>query len=129
MALNRDMPARDAGFQNIQYLRKRITFSDTGPVTVGVIPAGGTILKPISGIQVEQAFDAGTNNNIDIGTTAVGDLYATDLSGATVTFAPLDEAVPLTVTADTAITATVQLSGTPATEGVATVIIGFLPAN
>lgn len=130
MGLNRDVPARDAGYQNIQYLRKQVTFADNGKqIAIGSVPKGATILKPISGAQIEQAFNAGTNNYIDIGTPADDDYYATDLAGGTVTFVPLDEAVPLTVAADTVLTVTVGLTGTAATTGRATIVIGFIPAN
>lgn len=130
MGLNREVAARDAGYQNIQYLRKQVTFADNGKaVTIGKLPKGALIIKPISGAQVETAFNAGTNNYIDIGTPANDDLYATDLSGTAVAFVPLDEAVSMTVAADTVITATVGLTGTAATTGSAEIVIAFIPAN
>lgn len=127
MGLNRETPARDAGYQMVQYIRASVTFADNGSaVSVGVIPAGALILKPISGAQVEEAFNAGTTNTIDIGTSADADLYATDLAGGTVTFVPIDEAVALTVSADTEIFATVGLTGTAATAGKATIAIAYI---
>lgn len=127
MGLNRETPARDAGYQMVQYIRASVTFADNGSaVSVGVIPAGALILKPISGAQVEEAFNAGTTNTIDIGTSADADLYATDLAGGTVTFVPIDEAVALTVSADTEIFATVGLTGTAATAGKATIVVAYI---
>jgi hypothetical protein len=127
MGLNRETPARDAGYQMVQYIRASVTFADNGAaVSVGVIPAGALILKPISGAQVEEAFNAGTTNTIDIGTSADADLYATDLAGGTVTFVPIDEAVALTVSADTEIFATVGLTGTAATAGKATIVVAYI---
>lgn len=130
MGLNRETPARDAGYQNIQYLRERITFADNGVAKViGTLPAGAVILKPLSGIQVQVVFNAGTNNFIDVGTEANDDLYGTDLSGTAVAFVPLDEAVRTDVTVDTVVTATVGLTGTAATTGIADVVIAYVPAN
>lgn len=130
MGLNRTTPARDAGYQNIQYLRKNVTFADNGKaVSVGVVPTGALILKPISGAQVEEAFNAATTNTIDIGTAANADLYGTALAAGAVAFVPIDEAVALTVGADTEILATVGLTGTAATTGKATIVIAFIPAN
>lgn len=127
MGLNRETPARDAGYLMVQYIKASVTYADNGDViTVGKLPAGATILKPISGIQIETAFDAGTNNYIEIGTPANDDLYGTNLAGGTVTFVPIDEAVALTVSADTEITAKVNLSGTAATAGKATVVIAYV---
>lgn len=130
MGLNRNTPARNDGYQNIQWLRGSVTFADNGKEKViGVIPAGSLILKPISGAQVNVIFDAGTNNFIDIGTKADPDFFATDLSGATIAFVPIDEAVTMRVSADTVITATVGLTGTAATAGQADIVIAFIAPN
>jgi hypothetical protein len=130
MGLNRETPARNDGYQNVQWLRGSVGFADNGVAkSIGVIPAGSLILKPISGLQVNTVFNAGTNNFIDIGTLANDDLYGTDLSGTAATFVPLDEAVTMRVTADTEIIATVGLTGTAATTGQADVVIAFLPPN
>lgn len=112
--------------QQVHYIEAEINY-DSGVVTVGTLPSGATILKPISGIQVNTAFNAATTNLIDIGTTANDDLYATDLAGGTVTFVPLDEAVDLVLTADTTFTATYAQSGTAATAGSGRVVICYIP--
>lgn len=128
--LNNDVPARNALYQNIQYLTADVGFADNGKVkSLGVIPAGSLILKPISGVQVNEAFNAGTNNYIQVGTAANDDLYGTNLAGGTVTFVPLDEAVALKLAADTELVVKVDLSGTPATTGKATAVIAFIPPN
>lgn len=131
MGLQNGVPARNAGYQNVQYLREDITFADNGIVkTLGKIPAGSLILKPISGLQVTEAFNAGTNNFIDIGTTANDDLLGTDLSGLALVFVPLDESVAdFKVTADVTVTVTVGLTGTAATTGAAVSVIAFIPPN
>lgn len=123
--------ARRYATAQIHYLRKGLTYqSGAGPHTVGIIPAGSLILKPISGVQVVTAFDSGTNKQMDIGTSADGDLFGTDLSLAALAFVPLDEAIGgYRVAADTTITATLDLTGTAATAGDAEVVIAFIPDN
>lgn len=129
MGLQTGAPARDALYQNIQYLKKKIVFGDTGAKVIGTAPAGAIILKPISGLQIVTVFNAGTANVIDIGTTADDDLYGTDLSGTAVAFVPLDEAVSTYLTADTTFTVTPGLTGTAATTGEAWAIIAYIPTN
>lgn len=128
MGLNRKVPARDAGYENVQFLRKKVTFADmASTVSVGTIPAGALILKPVSGAQVTTAFNSVTTAVLDIGTAADGDLYATDLDIKTaVAFLPLDEAVGFTVSADTEITATLAQTGTAATAGAAEIVIAYI---
>lgn len=116
--------------QQIHYLRKSVSYTDNGTaVTVGTIPSGATIVKPISGVNVDTAFDAGTTNTLNIGTSADDNLYATLLAVGAIAFVPLDEAVALTVSADTDITATVVLTGTAATAGAGEVVIAYIPDN
>lgn len=127
MSLSSKVPARDIGYGVIQFIRKRLTFEDNGKaIVVGTIPAGALIIKPISGVQVNVVTNAGTNNQIDIGTTDNDDLFGTDMSTATATFVPIDEEVTQYVSADTTITATLGLSGTAATTGDLEVVFGFV---
>lgn len=123
--------ARQYHTQQVHYLRKSIAYTDNGTaLTVGTIPAGSVILKPISGVHVTTAFDAGTNNLLDVGSSANDDLWGTDLALGTANFVPLDEAIGgYLVAADTTITATVALSGTAATAGAAEVVICYIPDN
>ena len=120
----------------MHYLRCGIVFGDALAVkTIGVIPAGAQILNTISGVYVRTAFNAGTNNRIDIGTTANDDLYGTDIALGTVAFVALDEAASATdvngwyFTADTTLTVTVDVTGTAATTGAAEVIIAYTVDN
>jgi hypothetical protein len=128
--------ARQFHSQQIHYLRKTVTFSDNGVArVVGVIPAGSQILNTLSGVFVTTAFNAGTSNVIDIGTTANDDLYGTDIALGTRAFVAFDEAATATdvntwlLTADTTITATVALAGTAATAGSAEVVVCYIPDN
>lgn len=126
MAVGSD--ARQFHTQQIHFLRKSFAFGDNGvALTVGKLPAGATILKPLSGINVDVAFDAGTSNTVNIGTSADDNLYGTLLAAGTIAFVPLDEAVAMTVSAETTITATVVLTGTAATAGNGEVVIAYVP--
>lgn len=124
--------ARQYHQQMIHYLRRGITYLDDGTtVTVGTIPAGSLIVKPISGVAVTTVFNAGTTNVLDIGpsTDASTDLWATDLALGAVGFAPLDEAITNLVTVDTIVQAAVDLTGTAATAGAAEIVIAYIPDN
>ncbi len=125
-------PARQYHTQQIHYLRKTITYADDGTtVTVGVIPAGSILLKPISGVAVTTVFNAGTTNVADLGpsTDAGTDLWATDLALGTLAFVPIDEAVSNLVSVDTTVQIAVDLTGTAATTGSAEVCICYIPDN
>lgn len=122
--------ARQYPQQMVHYLRKGFTYSDNGSVlTVGVLPAGAQIIKPMSGVAVNVAFDAGTTNVLDIGTSANDDLLGTDLALGSIAFVALDEAVSGAIAADTTITATPSLTGTAATAGQGEVIICYVVDN
>lgn len=126
--------ARQPTGQQVSYLRQRVVFGNNGTaITLGTIPAGSLILRAMSGVQVEQAFNAGTTNTLNIGVnnatggvTTDDDFYATLLALGTVTFVPNDENVRQDVSVDTTLTATVVLSGTAATTGIADVVIAYL---
>src|SRR6476661_888985 len=92
-SLNTTIPARDAGEQQVQYLRKRYTFADVAAtVTVGVLPAGASVIG--GGVHVITAFNATTTNVLNvgyIGATTVASAYATALTTAAVGYIVLDE--------------------------------------
>jgi hypothetical protein len=120
--------ARELGFQAIHYLRLRLDEADgAGPHTIGTIPAGSLIIKPISGVQVNVAY-SGTAPTAGIGTAANDDLYGTlmDLDDA-VTFVPLDEAVSMVVAVDTTLTITIALDTPVANDGQIDVLIAYAP--
>lgn len=124
--------ARVYASQQIHYLRKSITFADDGTtVTVGTIPAGSLVLKPISGVAVTTVFNAGSTNVLDVGpsTDSGTDLWATELALGTLGFVPIDEAVTNLVSVDTIVQAAVDLTGTAATTGAAEIIIAYIPDN
>lgn len=119
-------PARQYHTQQVHYLQKAFTFSDIAATEIGTLPAGATIIRPMSGVQVNTVFNAGTANVIDIGTLADDDLYATDLAGGTATFVPLDENVNVTMAADTTLYVKYVPTGTAATTGAAVAIICYV---
>lgn len=125
-------PARQFHQQMVHYLRKTITFADDGTtVTVGTIPAGSILLKPISGVAVTTVFNAGSTNVADLGpsTDSGTDLWATDLALGALAFVPIDEAVSNLVSVDTIVQIAVDLTGTAATTGAAEVVICYIPDN
>lgn len=123
-------PAREYLGGLIHYIDVAFTFADSATqVEIGTVPSGATILKPLSGIQVNTAFNAGTTNTVDVGTSATEDLYGTALAGGTVTFVPLDEAVSLTMAADTTLYVKYEQTGTAATAGAGKAIIAYIIAT
>ena|SRR3990167_75934 len=125
--------ARQYHTAQIHYLRKDITPSDAATtVVVGVIPSGSIILEAISGVYVDEVFNAGTNNRLDIGASSDSGTnnYATLLTLLGIGFIELDEvAATLKVAADTTISAYVDVTGTAATTGAASILIAYIPAN
>ena len=123
--------ARQYSQQMIHYLRKGITYADDGTtVDVGTIPAGSLILKPLSGVYVNTAFNGATTNTLDIGpsTDSGTNLWGTLLALGSIAMVPLDEAVAMSVSVDTLVQAAV-VSTTGASAGSAEIVIAFIPDN
>lgn len=121
--------AREYQTHQVHYLRRAISFSDgaTAVLSVGTIPAGSTVIR--GGVVVTTAFNAGSGNVLDIGTSADDDGFATDLALGTIGVIAADEMATTNdayVTSDTAITATLALTGTAATAGAGFVWIEYL---
>jgi len=123
--------ARDLNLQMVHYLRKSIAYTDNGStVTVGTIPAGSLLIKSISGVSVNVAFDGNSSNVLDIGpsTDSGTNLWMTSGSLATIALVPLDEAVTMLVASDTIVQALVT-STASASAGTAEIIICYIPDN
>jgi hypothetical protein len=123
--------ARQYPQQMIHYLRKSITYADNGlTVDVGTIPAGALVLKPLSGVAVNVAFNGDTTNTLDIGpsTDSGTNLWATILALGTIAFVPLDEVVTMLVSVDTLVQAKV-VSTASASAGSGEIIIAYIPDN
>jgi hypothetical protein len=125
--------ARNDYTQSIDYLRVKFTVADVAAgattKTVGVLPAGATILSPISGVDVLTVFNAATNNRLNIGITGTTAKYASNSSLLTAGFVAMAVAVGHTVTVDTPIIATLDVTGGSQTTGDCTVVIAYVKAN
>jgi hypothetical protein len=133
-SLNTASPARDAGTQQVQYLRKRITFSNVAStVTVGKIPAGASVVT--GGVHVVTAFNATTTNVMNIGfigATTNASAYATALTTSAVGYIVLDELAAtsnIQGTVEHTVTASPSETGAASTAGTADVIVGFVLNN
>lgn len=137
MGLQTGLPARNAGTQQVHFLRKRITFDGSGTnalpasaaFNIGTIPADSIILGPLSGVDVNTVFNAGTNNRLNIGISGTPAKYAATSSLLTAGFVPMAVAVGHRVTVDTTILVTPDVTGTAATTGDVDVVIAFIPYN
>lgn len=131
-SLNTLIPARDAGEQQVHFLRKAIDLNSGAAITIGKIPAGASVVG--GGVHIKTAFDATTTKTLDIGfvgaTTDV-DAYATALTLAAVGYIVLDELGSTTNiqgTVEHTVTATLNLAGA-STTGVADIIIQYVTNN
>jgi hypothetical protein len=122
----RDLDAAVRG--SVQVRERYFTFADDGKtLDIGNIPEGAVILKPISGIHVIEAFNAGSGNVADIGPSTNTDLWGTNLALGTVGFIPLDEAVSNVVAVgESLVQVAVDLTGTAATTGIARAVISYI---
>lgn len=131
MPLNANASVRDNSTNNVQALRKKITYLNDGvAVTVGKIPANSIIVG--AGVIVTTAFNAGSTNVLDIGTSLDDDGLGTDLALGTVGNIVWDELATsddLYSTSDVTITATVALTGTASTAGEGRVYVLFIAQN
>ncbi len=122
--------ARNLQLQTVHFLRKTIAYTDNGStLTVGIIPAGSTILYPISGVQVNVVFDGNATNTLDVGasTDSGTNNFATALSLGTIAFVPLDvTSATMNVSVDTTIQVLVT-STAAAAAGSGEVIICYIP--
>lgn len=111
--------AREYHTAQVHYLSKAFTFADaTLVLTLGTRPAGSYVLR--GGVVVVTAFNAGSNNRLDIGTTGDDDEFATDLALGTVGVIVADEMATTNgaySATDEIITCTVDVTGTAATTG------------
>jgi hypothetical protein len=115
----------------VHYLIKEVTFADNGTaVVLGRLPANSVIIA--SSAVVAEAFNAGSTNVLDIGTTDDADGIATDLALGTVGLINADELATsndLFHASEINVTATVALSGTAATTGRAFVHVCYMPLD
>jgi hypothetical protein len=126
--------ARQLHTQQEHYFRASVTYATVGigtagTVPLGTLPAGAIVTSCI--VKVTEAFNAATTNVLTVGTAADDDavMVAGDVNeaaiGTTIAVAP----VGYTVTVSTPLYITYTQTGTAATAGAATIILGFVPNN
>lgn len=125
---NTAIAARDFGYQVTQVISKPIAFTDgaTAVVTIGVLPPKAVVIN--AGVLVTTAFNAGTGNVLDIGTSGDDDGFATDLALGTIGRIAADELATsndLYSTDEVTVTATLALTGTAATAGAGIVYVEY----
>jgi len=125
------IPARSSGDQTVNYLRAPIDFSlgYTGTKTIGTIPAGCVVLRTY--ILVTTAFNNGSTNTMNIGTSATAASYASAVALGTAGVIGGGSALATSVlanpTSDTAVIATMASTGSAASAGAGIVIVEYAP--
>jgi hypothetical protein len=113
--------------QQVHYFRKRVNYNDagiSGGVLFGTLPAGAMIVT--QNVRVNTAFNAGTTNALNLGTTAGGTQVFTDAATA----GARSPAIPnLSFAVDTDLFITYAQTGTAATAGQADVVLAYAPNN
>lgn len=110
-----------------------IAYTDTTAKNLFILPAGAKVVD--FKLDVVTAFNAGTTNVLDIGTTADDDLFVNDAAvgtavHATCTLVAANLASIINIgTSDVQVTATYVPSGTAATAGSATVTVIYEMRN
>ena len=113
----------------VHYVSANIAYTDNGVAkTLGVIPAGAVAIR--GGVSINTAFNAGSTNTLNIGTSADDDGFATLIALGTVGVVAADE-MPGTTndqfsSSDITVTATVVLTGTAASTGAGVVWIEYI---
>lgn len=119
--------ARQLHSQQVHYFRKRVNYNDAGigtGVVFGTMPMGGMITT--QNVRVSTAFNAGTTNALNVGTTAGGTQLFTDAATAG---ARSPTIANLSFAADTDLYVQYAQTGTAATAGVADIVVGYVPNN
>lgn len=111
--------------QQIHFFRKRVNYNDAGiaaGVLFGTLPAGAVITS--INVRVNTAFNAGTTNALNMGTTALGTQVFTDAATA----GARTPAVPnLSFAVDTDLFVSYAQTGGAATAGQADVVLAYAP--
>ena len=120
--------AREYHTAQVHYLTKEFTKADaTLVLTLGIVPAGSYVVR--GGVVVKEAFNAGTNNRMDLGTSTDDDGFATDLALGTVGVIVADEMATSNdayCASDTTIICTVDVTGSAATTGTAMAWVEYI---
>lgn len=111
--------------QQVHFFRKRVNWNDSG-IAVGVVfgtfPAGAMITG--QAVRINTAFNAGTTNALNVGTTAGGTQLFTDVATAG---ARSPAIANLSFAVDTDIFVQYAQTGGAATAGQADIVINYVP--
>ena len=119
--------ARQLHTQQIHYFRKRVNWNDAGigtGVVFATMPAGAMIVT--QNVRCNTAFNAGTTNALNVGTTAGGTQLFTDAATAG---ARTPAVANLSFASDTDLFVQYAQTGTVASAGQADIVIGYTPNN
>lgn len=128
--------AGDAGqtyhTNQVMYLAKTIGWADGNAkvTTLGILPPRAAVIR--AGVVVTTAFNSGTLNELDIGTSGDDDGFATNLALGTIGVIVADEMATTNdawSTSATTITCTVNLTGTQASAGAGVVWVEYIIAD
>ena len=111
--------------QQIHFFRKRVNYNDNGiaaGILFGTLPAGAMIVS--QNVRVNTAFNAGTTNALNVGTTAGGTQVFTDAATAG---ARSPAIANLSFAVDTDLFVSYAQTGGAATAGQADIVIGYAP--
>lgn len=117
--------ARVLHMQQTHFFRKRVNYNDAGiaaGVHFGTMPAGAMITR--SSVRVNTAFNAGTTNALNVGTTAGGTQIFTDAATAGARFPTVPN---ISFAVDTDLFVQYAQTGTVASAGQADIGIEYLP--
>lgn len=118
--------ARITHEQQIHFFRKRVNYNDNGiaaGVYFGTLPAGTQLV--LLNVRCNTAFNAGTTNALNVGTSAGGTQIFTDAATPAGVRTP---AIPnLTFATDTDLFVQYAQTGAAATAGQADIVIGYVP--
>jgi hypothetical protein len=124
--------ARNTGLPVVHVLRKTVTLNDlilagAVGVLVGTLPANSFLLQAY--VRVETIFNAGSTNVLTVGTNAaVNDIAAAaDITEGSLQTQLIPTGAGLTLNNDTDVFVKYVQTGTPATTGQATIIVGYIP--
>jgi hypothetical protein len=119
--------SRQTQYQLVHYFRKRVNYNDpgiAGGVVFGTMPLGAMIV--LQNVRCNTAFNAGTTNALNVGTTAGGTQLFTDAATAG---ARSPAIANLSFAADTDLFVAYAQTGGAATAGQADIVVGFVLNN
>lgn len=111
--------------QQVHFFRKRVNYNDNGiaaGVYFGTLPAGAMLVN--LAVRVNTAFNAGTTNALNVGTTAGGTQIFTDAATAGARFPTVPN---ISFAVDTDLFVQYAQTGGAATAGQADFVINYIP--